>query len=369
MTTKFISIVLLLLSSTAYSQDKTITGKIYGFVNGDKVLLYDPEIEQFIDSTIISNDNFLIKNKLSAEPKILYLTIKCEGKYYSNRLFIAKENITITGNKKDFPYKLKISGSKYQNQYNILNNQTISYQIERDEIVTFLRKETTDTSVEYKSLRKIKIDRMHAIDKVTDSIRHAYVKSNLNTYAAVNEMFYLKTNYNKDDLKNMYNSLDAKYKNSAYGLLINNYLKVGNPLENGDLFYDFEAQDQFGEKRKLSEFIGKYVLLDFTETYCAFCIQSVKELKEVAEKNGEKLTIISFYADKSELIWKEGLKRDQPSWVTLNDGKGTSGETLLKYGVFGYPTFFLIDPTGKIVDNFFGYEDQRIKIMIQNHIR
>jgi len=369
MITKFISVVLLLLSSIVYPQDKTITGKIYGFRNGDKVLLDDPETQKFIDSTIISNDSFLIKNRLSAEPKILYLTIKSEGKYYSTKLFIANENITITGSKKDFPYKLKILGSKYQNQYDILNNQTISYQIERDDIVTFLRKETTDTSVVYKSLRKIKIDRMHTIDKVTDSIRQAYVKSNLNTYAAVNEMFYLKTNYNNDELKNIYSSLEAKYKNSAYGLLINNYLKVGNPLKNGDLFYDFEAQDQFGKKRKLSEFIGKYVLLDFTETYCTFCIQSVKELKEVSDKNGEKLTIISFYADKSELIWKKGLKRDQLSWVTLNDGKGTSGETLLKYGVFVYPTFFLIDPTGKIVDNFIGYKDQRIKIMIQNYIK
>lgn len=369
MVTKLISVVLLLLSSIVYSQDKTITGKIYGFRNGDKVLLDDPETQKYIDSTVISNDSFLMKNKLSAEPKNLYLTIKSEGDYYSTKLFIANENITITGSKKDFPYKLKILGSKYQNQYDILINLTKPYQIERDEIVTFLRRETTDTSVVYKSLRKIKIDSIHAIDKVTDSIRKAYVKSNLNTYAAVNEMFYLKTNYNEDELKSMYSSLQTKYKNSSYGLLINNYLKVGNPLKNGDLSYDFEAQDQFGKKRKLSEFIGKYVLLDFTETYCAFCIQSVKELKEVSEKNGEKLTIISFYADKSELIWKKGLKRDQISWVTLNDGKGTGGETLLKYGVFGYPTFFLIDPTGKIVDNFSGYEAHRIKTMIQNHIK
>lgn len=362
-------LLMFFIATTISSQNKTISGTISGFKDGDKVLLDDVEIMKFIDSTYVKNGKFVLKNKQTDVPKTIYLTIKSENEFYSVPLFIANENIIINADKKDFPYNVKVSGSVHHDKMSILDNKTKSYNIERNEIVTFLRKPTVDSSAAYKSLRKEKINQLHAINKAVDSIKMDFIKSNLNTYAAINRLFDLKADFDKIELQKLYENLDAKYKNSVYGNRIASYLKVGDQIKNGDLFFDFEAKDQFGKTRKFSEFAGKYILLDFTETYCVPCIQSVKELKEVFETKAEKLSIISFYADKSELIWKKGLQRDQPGWITLNDGKGPNGETLLKYGVLGYPTFFLIDPDGKIVETFFGYESQKIKKMIQNHIK
>ncbi|QLC65449.1 AhpC/TSA family protein [Flavobacterium sp. LPB0248] len=365
-------ILLLLISfitTTISSQNKIISGTISGFKDGDKVLLDDVEIMEFIDSTYVKNGKFVLRNKQTDVPKTIYLTIKSEKEFYSVPLFIANENVIINADKKDFPYNVKVSGSIHHDKMSILNNKTKIYNIERNEVVAFLRKPTTDSSVAYKTLRKAKVDRLHAINKATDSIKKDFIRTNLNTFAAICELFYLREDFDKNEFNKLYSSFDTKYKNSIYGERIVSYLKVGDQIKNGDLFSDFEAKDQFGKTRKFSEFIGKYILLDFTETYCRPCVQSVKEIKEVFESKGEKLTIISFYADKSELIWKNGLQRDQPGWITLNDGKGPGGETLLKYGVSGYPTFFLIDPDGKIVENFFGYENQKIKTMIQNHIK
>ncbi|MBF4463733.1 TlpA disulfide reductase family protein [Flavobacterium sp. LC2016-12] len=369
MASKFILSILFLVSCIIYSQNKTISGKISGFKNGDKVLLSDPELNQFIDSTIILNDRFVMKSRLSDEPKSLYLVLKSEGKFYSTQLFIANENVAINGNKKDFPYDLVISGSEHQNKLTILKNQTKVYQKERDTIVTFLRKETTDTSSTHKTLYKKNVDRMHTIDKITDSITKIYIKSNLNSFAGIKELFNLRSTYQKIELENSYNSLPSNYKESVYGKRLFNYLKIGDQLKTGDFFFDFEAKDQFGKKHKLSEFTGNYILLDFTETYCEFCIRSKKELKEISESNYKNLKIVSFNADKSELTWKKGLERDKISWLSLSDGEGTTGNTLLKYGVTGYPTFFLIDPNGKIVYSTFGYDDQKIKNMIKDKMK
>lgn len=362
-------LLILFVATTTSSQNKTISGTISGFKDGDKVLLDDVEVMKFVDSTYIKKGKFVLRNKQTDMPKKIYLTIKSENKFYSVPLFIANENIIINADKKDFPYNVKVSGSVHHAKMSILDNKTKSYKIGRDEIVAFLRKPTVDSSAAYKSLRKEKVNQLQAIDKAVDSVGMDFIKSNLNTYAAVDHLFDLRADFDKIELQKLYDNLDAKYKNSVYGDRIATYLKVGDQIKNGDLFFDFEAKDQFGKTRKFSEFAGKYILLDFTETYCRPCIQSVQELKEVFEAKAEKLTIISFYADKSELIWKKGLQRDQPGWITLNDGKGPNGETLLKYGVLGYPTFFLIDPDGKIVETFFGYESQKIKKMIQNHIK
>ena len=369
MTRKLISTFILLLCCISHAQNKTISGKISGFNNGDKVFLNDPVINQFIDSTIFVNDRFLIKKSLPDEPKILYLVMKPGGEFYSVQLFIANENILITGDKKDFPYDVVISGSEHQDKLTILSNQTKEYKKERDRIVTFLRDKVIDTSLTYKFERAKNIDRMHAIDKITDSITKTFIHSNLNSFVAVNELFNLRSHYKKEELRKLYNALGFKYKNSFYGKRIINYLKIGDQVKEGDLYYDFEAKDQFGKKHKLSEFAGKYILLDFTETYCGPCIESIKELKEIARNTTDQLTIISFNADKSEITWNKGLVRDQLTWLSLSDGEGTTGDTLLKYGVNAYPTFFLIDPQGKIVYKGFGYEGQKIKNIIKDKIK
>lgn len=360
---------MIFLTAIGFAQKKTISGKITGFNNGDKIILDDPEMMKRIDSTFIANDTFVIKNSLSEIPKSLYLTIKSEGEFYSVNIFIANENIVVNGDKKDFPYHLKISGSKHQDKYTILNDKTNNYYTQKDSISAFLRKPSTDTSEVYKNKIQKYRNRRVEIDKVLDSIKFSFIKSNLNSYAALVELFYLKSKYKKDDLERMYNALQPEYKNSLYGERIATYLKIGDVLKVGDLFYDFKAKDQDGKDRKFSEFIGDYLLLDFTETYCAPCITSAKELKKVNEIYSGKLKIISFYADKSDLIWKKGLERDKPNWLTLWDGKGPSGETIMKYGVKGYPTFFLIDLKGKIIDYQLGYDYNVIENMIKRNVK
>ncbi len=362
---KIILVVFVFLTTTVLGQNKTITGKITGFKNGDKVQLQDAFMMQNIDSAYVVNDTFIMKNKLSDVPKLLYLAMYSNGEYYSQQLFIANENIIISGAKKDFPNDLKISGSEHHNKFMILKNKTKKYDIEREQAFSIIDNEQSDTTKIYKKYR----NRIKEIDKITDSINLNFIHNNLNSYWGVLQLFWHKTHYKKEKLQKLYNSLQPKYKNSSYGEDIFNYLEVGEILKEGDLFFDFEANDQYGKNHKFSEFTGKYILLDFTETYCPPCVASMKEIKKVLEDYNDTLTIISFYADKSELIWKEGVERDKPNWITLYDGKGTSGKTLLKYGVDGYPTFFLINPDGKIVTMTSGYSENIIKKMINDFIK
>ena len=362
---KIILVVFVFLTATVLGQNKTITGKITGFKNGDKVQLQDAFMMENIDSAYVVNDKFIMKNKLSEVPKLLYLAMYSNGEYYSQQLFIANENVVIIGDKKDFPNDLKISGSEHQNKATIIKNKTKKYDIEREQLFSALDEELSDTTIAIKKIRT----RIKEIDKITESLDMEFIKTNINSYWAVFKLFGLKTSYKKEDLQKLYNILQPKYKNSLYGENIYNYLQVGEALKEGDLFYDFEAKDQYGKNHKFSEFTGKYILLDFTETYCPPCVASTKEIKKVLENYNDKLTVISFYADKSELVWKEGIKRDKLSWITLNDGKGTTGKTLLKYGVDGFPTFFLINPDGKIVSITSGYSENIIEKMIIDFIK
>jgi thiol-disulfide isomerase/thioredoxin len=135
---------------------------------------------------------------------------------------------------------------------------------------------------------------------------------------------------------------------------------VGEAVKKGDQFYDFEAIDQNGLQHKLSDFNSKYLVLDFTEFGCFACVQSIPELSKIAKEYADKLTVISFFVDKNQQRWKDSLKQHPQNWTSLWDGNGQNGNTVLKYNVVGYPTFFIIDPSGKIIESFFGYGENQL---------
>ena len=363
---KVVLLTIIFFATQTFGQKNLVSGDLKGFTNGDKVIFQDPDQQKILDSTIISDGKFSLKIILNEIPKGYYLTIKSDSNFYYCYLFIANENVKIKGHKNDFPNNLTITGSKNHLVRSILNDKTKILDKERDKVVSFLRADVPNENdsiykIEYKKNSK----RLKEIDKTTDSIKKDFVIQNLNTYYGLNELYYLRTKFEKTTLQKMYSSLKSVYKKSFYGERILNFLKVGDSLKKGNQYFDFEAKDTTGKIYKISEFSGKYILLDFTETYCGPCIESVEELKMVSKKYSDSLIIISFSADKSKLIWLTGLNRDRINWLSLSDGKGTYGKTLLKYGVDSYPTFFLINKSGKIIDIKKGFGNGIVENMLK----
>jgi thiol-disulfide isomerase/thioredoxin len=110
----------------------------------------------------------------------------------------------------------------------------------------------------------------------------------------------------------------------------------------------------YGTNKKLSlnELKGEVVLLDFWIKNCGPCIQSIPHLKELQNKlKGLKVKIVSInsYDSKNDVDWF--CKKFGVDYTVLLNGKAIAE----KYGVSGFPTFFIIDKTGKIFLSQFGY--------------
>ena len=102
------------IKSRIVSKEKTFSGNLTGFKNGDKIKFYDPEIMKTLDSTYIIDGKFTLKNPLGKTPKIIFIIAESEKQEFYTNPFIAGENIIVSGDKKDFRYNLNIKGSKYQ---------------------------------------------------------------------------------------------------------------------------------------------------------------------------------------------------------------------------------------------------------------
>ena len=116
----------------------------------------------------------------------------------------------------------------------------------------------------------------------------------------------------------------------------------------GEQMKDFTLFDREGNKHKLSEFKGKYTILEFTERGCGGCIFIKPFLEEFYKRNKDKAEIIAIYYDTKENWIKEGQER-KVSYHEWSDNT-RSAEPVAAYDIKAYPTFVIIDPNGKILD-------------------
>lgn len=356
----------ILFTSTVYAQSYSIYANLTGFKSGTKFYLEDVEQDIKIDSAILQNNIFTIKGKLAYPPQNLWLSTVVNNKLYYCTLLIGNESIIVKGDARDFPFDLSIKGSKIQDAHNELMNLTKEGYKRRNKLVAEYSALTGDSvKIKTKAIWKT----IAGIDSAADAIRKTFVNSHLNTYEGLDALFYLKDKLPKDSLELMYNSIPDNLKQTRFGKRIFTLLKAGKILSRGDSATDFKAFDDKGNLHRLSDIKDKYILLDFSTTYCGPCIESAADLKKVSKKYADILSIITFSGDASKATWLKSIERDQPEWLSLWDGQGYYGETIIKYGITGYPTFVLITPQRIIMSKWSGYDkDDNGKGSLENKL-
>lgn len=111
---------------------------------------------------------------------------------------------------------------------------------------------------------------------------------------------------------------------------------------------DFTLPDLAGKKVSLSDFKGKWVVLDFWGSWCGWCVKGFPALKEAYKKYGDKIVVIGIDCNESEADWRAGVKAHDLPWVNLYNGSNNS--LYEAYRIEGFPTKAIINPEGKLVD-------------------
>lgn len=72
---------------------------------------------------------------------------------------------------------------------------------------------------------------------------------------------------------------------------------------------EFTLKNLEGKDVSLSEFKGKWVILDFWGSWCIWCIKGFPELKDAYAKYKDRLEVIGLDCNESEEAWKAGVEK------------------------------------------------------------
>lgn len=106
----------------------------------------------------------------------------------------------------------------------------------------------------------------------------------------------------------------------------------------------------------LSQFKDTVLLIDLWYTGCMSCVEMAPEIKKLSEKLKDRpFKVISLSIDREKKKWLNSLKGglySSPYHVNLFTGEQGSGHPFIKhYMITGYPTLFLVDKKGLLINN------------------
>jgi len=122
---------------------------------------------------------------------------------------------------------------------------------------------------------------------------------------------------------------------------------------------EFSLKDLSGAEKKLSDFKGKVLIIDFWATWCPPCRNEIPHFVSLYNQyKSEGLEIIGVALDQNPRNALPGFIKDNGINYTIL--LGNSKVCDLYGGVSAIPTTFIIDKAGNIVKKYIGYNDKEV---------
>ena len=274
--------------------------------------------------------------------------------------------------------KIKISGSgKFLSTWKVKSNipeqgvSNLFSEKTRDQMGKFDSLSLARMVTRDRDIQKSITNEISSMIGMINNIEFHVLEKNYNNTIALEKLYRItkSSTIDKGMIRNVFNKMDDKFKNTLIGEGILTELNKPVPPKIGDKIIDLDLHDFNGKQFKLSEFSGKYILLDFWSYGCYPCLLAAPELREINNTYKNNLMVIGISMDVNPKIWRDATKRDSITWINLSDGKGSYTGASSFYGISGMPTYILINPRDTIIERWEGFSKGIFKEKLDLHIK
>ena len=192
---------------------------------------------------------------------------------------------------------------------------------------------------------------------------HDYVMQHPESPESLSLLEFRYTDFNRDEINSIVSRIPA-YMNGSPRLDFVNLIKTSPRITVGDQLADFDltGENFDGSKISLSQFSTPYIIVEFNSFGCGACRSAAKyELPGFLEKYGEDVTFVSYSVDEKREQMERAHNLDNATWPSIWNGSGSRSEDCVKYGVTGYPHFFLFGPERTLMATWIGWGPEIIE--------
>ncbi len=191
------------------------------------------------------------------------------------------------------------------------------------------------------------------------------IKKNIDIYPALFFLYDLRNKFGIEDIETALKLVPNTYKSILLYERTSDYVKATKlpTPKKGKKFDSFSLELPSGEMLTVENSAKKYRLFAFVTSGCYFSLASLKELAKLHDKYNNKLEIITIWDDEDKNMWlnyKSDLK-EVIKWTNLWDKTKFVNQY---FDISTYPSFYLIDKNGKIVDIVRGLQMKKINKML-----
>ena len=152
----------------------------------------------------------------------------------------------------------------------------------------------------------------------------------------------------------MLNSVAFQMQNHPYTVSLRNKVLAGS-LKVGNELPDIQLPMLDGVTKHLSDFRGKYVVLNFWANGDAKSEQVIEELQglyDIVKDSLDQIVLVSYALENDIAAWKAAVGSngmEHEGWLNACDGAGTDSPAAKLLGVEKAPRIIIIEPEGRAV--------------------